>query len=438
VTTLVRLAARPSGTPAPSELVGLAGPSLLARESDERLAALVRGGDHNAFAAIVARYAVPLERQCRRILPASRAEDALQQTFANAYVALAGGATPDALRPWLFRIAHNISVNCLRDRESDSLDVAGELRDPQQQPHEIVVRRESLRSVIGALAGLPSQQRHVIVRQEFDGHSHEQIAGELGVSMGAVRQLAHRARRTVRAAAAALIPAPLWQRTSWLFDLSDGGQQVIAGSAVTAVIGKTAVVILMATAAGGAYEVTAAPHAQAAPPTASSAAQHARPARGASASSAAAASRSAAPAAARARARGTVKHRTDGGAAATHGSGHAGVAAIPAVGGSHDAAAQPDQAATTYSAHDGAGAQPVAVADVGHATGTSGSGPAGATATAAAVAAEPAEVDDVAEIEDEPAEVPDAVDQPDDSDARSVSDDSGSSAPAAVAAVASD
>jgi RNA polymerase sigma factor (sigma-70 family) len=242
--------------PARNDLVGLAGPALLARESDERLVELVRDGDENAFAAIVDRYRRPLERHCRRTLPAARAEDALQQAFASAYVALSRGARPAALRPWLYAIAHNAAINGLRDRQPESLDAARELGD-HQLPHDIVTRRESLRSVLRAVVGLPARQRQVIVRQEFDGESHEQIARELGLTTGAVRQLAHRARCTVRAAAAALIPAPLWQRMPWVSGPSDGAE-LFVGSAFGVVAAKTAAAILVAGAAGGAVELTAA------------------------------------------------------------------------------------------------------------------------------------------------------------------------------------
>jgi RNA polymerase sigma factor (sigma-70 family) len=269
--------------PSRNDLVGLAGPALLARESDERLVELVRDGDENAFAAIVDRYRRPLERHCRRTLPAARAEDALQQAFASAYVALSRGARPAALRPWLYAIAHNAAINGLRDRQPESLDAARELGD-HVLPHDIVTRRESLRSVLRAVVGLPARQRQVIVRQEFDGESHEQIARELGLTTGAVRQLAHRARCTVRAAAAALIPAPLWQRMPWVSGPSDGAE-LFVGSAFGVVAAKTAAAILVAGAAGGAVEPTAArtpapasPAAKTAPRRAAVAKPPARPA----------------------------------------------------------------------------------------------------------------------------------------------------------------
>jgi nucleoside-diphosphate-sugar epimerase len=65
----------------------------------------------------------------------------------------------------------------------------------------VVAARERFRRVIGAVSALPPRQRQVIVRHAVDGDSHARIATDLGMSAGSIRQLAHRARRTIRAAA---------------------------------------------------------------------------------------------------------------------------------------------------------------------------------------------------------------------------------------------
>jgi RNA polymerase sigma factor (sigma-70 family) len=239
-----------------SALAGLAGLELLAEASDEQLVALAADGDENAFAAIVARYRGGLEHQCRRTLPPSRAEDALQQTFTNAYVALRSGRTPVALRPWLFTIAHNAALDGLRERQGEALDSVTYVATANPTS-DIVSQREALRAVLRALTALPSRQRDVIFRQEFAGRSHAQIADELGLTRGAVRQLAHRARISVRSAAAALAPAPLWLRMHRVprlprlphhmlsfLDPTVGGH--------TAMLAKTAVVVTLVTLTGGA------------------------------------------------------------------------------------------------------------------------------------------------------------------------------------------
>ena len=81
--------------------------------------------------------------------------------------------------------------------------------DGVERPDEVVAARERFRRVIGAVSALPPKQRQVIVRHAVDGDSHARIATDLGMSAGSIRQLAHRARRTVREAAAALLPGPL-------------------------------------------------------------------------------------------------------------------------------------------------------------------------------------------------------------------------------------
>ena len=195
---------------------------LLGGASDERLVALARAGDEQAFAAIFERYRAPLLRYCRGFLPPAAAEDALQQTFINAYAALSGdaGRAPVALRPWLYRVAHNAALNVARDPQA-GLEQLPEGLDGVERPDEVVQRRERLRRVVGAVTALPPKQRQVIVRHALDGDSHERIATDLGVSPGAIRQLAHRARRTVREAAAALLPAPLLRLLPWGANVAD-------------------------------------------------------------------------------------------------------------------------------------------------------------------------------------------------------------------------
>jgi RNA polymerase sigma factor (sigma-70 family) len=171
---------------------------ILDTASDERLVALAAAGDERAFAAIVARYRAPLQRHCRGLLGAAAAEDAVQQTFINAHAALLGGRAPFALKPWLYRIARNVSLNLARTPQP------GALPDGLLEPdalEDVVHRREIFGRTVAAVRALPAAQRQVIVRHAFNGETHENIAADLGVAPGAIRQLAYRARGTLRAAA---------------------------------------------------------------------------------------------------------------------------------------------------------------------------------------------------------------------------------------------
>jgi RNA polymerase sigma factor (sigma-70 family) len=84
-------------------------------QSDERLVALVRRGNAAAFEVLVSRYESRLLSFCRHLLGSREdAEDVLQEVFAAAFNAMTADDRPINVRPWLYRIARNRSLNHLR------------------------------------------------------------------------------------------------------------------------------------------------------------------------------------------------------------------------------------------------------------------------------------------------------------------------------------
>jgi RNA polymerase sigma factor (sigma-70 family) len=226
----------------------LAGGALLRAQSDARLVDLTRAGNDRAFEAIVGRYKGELLRYCSRVLPDGRGEDAVQQSFVNAYRALHEDTTPLSLRSWLFSIAHNVSLNILRQRGSDHepLDSHPGTEEPA---HATFERRERFRDVLAAVAALPPSQRDAIVLRELEGRGHDEIARELGVTGGAARQLISRARNGIRQAAAAVVPVPLLMRLT--ADTAQGASAERIAE-LTAVGGGITVTKVVATGAIGA------------------------------------------------------------------------------------------------------------------------------------------------------------------------------------------
>jgi RNA polymerase sigma factor (sigma-70 family) len=200
----------------------LAGQPILHTQSDGRLVDLVRAGYEPAFEAIVARYRRPLQRHCARLLSDDRAEDAVQQAFVSAYDATRRCGAALNLRPWLYRIAYNTALNALRDRglRHEELD---ERINGVERPEQTLERREGLRDVVAAVQALPKRQRDAIVLRELDGRSYDEIAVELGVTGGAVRQLLNRARGSLRAGASAVTPTGLLTRIPWSSGEPAGG-----------------------------------------------------------------------------------------------------------------------------------------------------------------------------------------------------------------------
>ena len=220
----------------------LAGGAVLRSQSDERLIDLVRAGNNRAFEAIVHRYRRPLLRYCGRFLTAPRAEDAVQHTFMNAYRAMKADERPIDLRPWLYRIAHNASLTALRSGAAE--EPISEEIDGVERPDQAVERSQSLADVVAAVQALPPRQRDALILHELEGRSYEQIAAELKISGGAVRQLLSRARTTLRAGATALVPE------SALVRLASAGNEPVATRVAEIVVagGGTAVIAKVGTA----------------------------------------------------------------------------------------------------------------------------------------------------------------------------------------------
>ena len=227
---------------------------LLRTQSDERLVVLARNGHERAFEAIVERYRGALLRAARRYLPDARAEDALQQAYLSAWSALQRGDEVRDLRAWLYRIVHNTALNQLRVGGYDYAELEESLRGGEA-PQEEMERRAVVRQTLTGLAALPDRQREALLKIAVEGRSQEEVARALGVSEGAVRQLVHRARLTLRAAATALVPMPL---AEWAAAAGASGAgaptaeriaELVAGAGASAFVAKAATVGVIATTA---------------------------------------------------------------------------------------------------------------------------------------------------------------------------------------------
>jgi RNA polymerase sigma factor (sigma-70 family) len=166
--------------------------------SDERLTRRAVGGDERAFGAIFRRYHQPLYRFCLAILGNPEdAQDALQNTMAKVLRALPGEERKIELKPWLYRIAHNESIDLLRRRrETRELDV--EQIAPGYGLAEDAATRERLRGLIADLKELPERQREVLVMRELSGLEFEEIGAALSTSGAVARQTLYEARQSLR------------------------------------------------------------------------------------------------------------------------------------------------------------------------------------------------------------------------------------------------
>ncbi|HEY2603783.1 MAG TPA: sigma-70 family RNA polymerase sigma factor [Thermoleophilaceae bacterium] len=178
---------------------------LLRLQSDEKLVALIRRGNHGAFEALVDRYNSRLLAFCRHMLGSTEdAEDVLQEVFTAAFNAICADDRPINARPWLYRIARNRCLNHLRRPQhagQDSMDVFE--RDGGATTADTVHTREEFRQIVADVQELPESQRTALLLREIDALSYDQIAEAMDTTVPSVKSLLVRARVSLAEAAEA-------------------------------------------------------------------------------------------------------------------------------------------------------------------------------------------------------------------------------------------
>jgi RNA polymerase sigma factor (sigma-70 family) len=198
--------AEDTAAPARRPHAGALSTSTLRHAGDDRLVALTRGGSERAFAEIMRRYQRPLQFYCMHMVGAPRAEDAVQQAFMQAFVALRDGERREiALRPWLYRIARNCAIDLLRKQPFDHDELDPDF-DGMAQPPGVLEQKEELARVVAAIQALPERQRRALTLRELEGRSYGEISAELGHTDSGVRQLIFRARTALRNLGAFILP----------------------------------------------------------------------------------------------------------------------------------------------------------------------------------------------------------------------------------------
>jgi RNA polymerase sigma factor (sigma-70 family) len=169
---------------------------LLKLQGDAKLVAMVRGGNPGAFETIVDRYEGRLLGFCRQMLGSTEdAEDVLQEVFVNAYKAMLRDEREINLRPWLYRIARNRSLNHLRKPTADaqeSMDMVPAVE--ASSTAEKVHNREEFRQLLVDVKKLPETQRSALLLREMDALSYEEIAAAMETTVPSVKSLLVRAR----------------------------------------------------------------------------------------------------------------------------------------------------------------------------------------------------------------------------------------------------
>jgi RNA polymerase sigma-70 factor (ECF subfamily) len=185
------------------------------------LVAAARSGSSAAFAELREMYA---RRVYQKLLHMTKnredAEDALQDTFLRAYVALHTFEERSSFYTWVTRIAINSALMVLRRRrmrpevsfdspsEREEAISGFEFKDTGPSPEHICVHRQRYACMLRSIWNLHPRLRQVIEMQMMDNCSIREIAEALEISEAAVKSRLCRAR--ARLASAHAVRSSKW------------------------------------------------------------------------------------------------------------------------------------------------------------------------------------------------------------------------------------
>ena len=155
------------------------------------LARAARGGDRDAFEALVRRY----QRRVfglayQHLRDPDEAQDLAQEVFVHLYRNLRKYDPGRPFDPWFWRLAGNVAANYYRRRRPPSLKLPEDAGASQASPEELPLEL--------ALASLHEGLRLPLLLHYHADLPVEQVAASLGLSVPAVKSRLHRARATLR------------------------------------------------------------------------------------------------------------------------------------------------------------------------------------------------------------------------------------------------
>lgn len=153
------------------------------------------------FLILVAEVRPELHRYCARLTGSViQGEDLVQDTLARAFYALTLQPEVPALRPWLFRIAHNAALDFLKSHAHAYTESRAELDDvsaPDDRPDPATVR-----AALSRFLALTVTERSAVILKDVLGHSVEEAAVTMDTTVAAVKAALVRGRTKLREAEA--------------------------------------------------------------------------------------------------------------------------------------------------------------------------------------------------------------------------------------------
>jgi RNA polymerase sigma-70 factor, ECF subfamily len=175
---------------------------LVVAEREQLPVALARAGEPEAWDTLFRRYQLPLYVYVFELVHNEQTSlDLVQETFIAATGHIGGLRDDNKFGSWLFGIAHQKCIQRWRKqtREVDALEEISNAPDEfENDPSELLIRREQEAEFMNLLNQLPLPQRSVLLLHFVEDFSLAEIADITGAQPGTVKSRMHYAKKSLR------------------------------------------------------------------------------------------------------------------------------------------------------------------------------------------------------------------------------------------------
>lgn len=180
----------------------LSGKAQISKMADDELMDLLATGDQKAFGELFKRYGGKVLGFAKKILgDLERAEEASQDIWVKVVKQAPSYQKEGYFNAWVMTMIRNHCLNIIRkDSRLSFKEDVGEYIDSEHQGsfEKDVLNKYDMELVSKAMDELPDKQRIALTLLVTEELSYEELAEQMKASVGAVKSMIHRARKTLQ------------------------------------------------------------------------------------------------------------------------------------------------------------------------------------------------------------------------------------------------
>jgi RNA polymerase sigma-70 factor (ECF subfamily) len=169
---------------------------------EEQLVTQAQAGNEAAYGRLVGLYQARLYNFVRQMVRNDEiAEDITQESFVKAYFSLHKLQNAASFKSWLFRIAHNNTLDYLRRKRLQVVDTDDAVRESyvdERNPEAGALAAARTLHIQQALDRLKPDQKSILVMCDLQGLSYQEIAEVLNIPFGTVQSRIFYARKKLK------------------------------------------------------------------------------------------------------------------------------------------------------------------------------------------------------------------------------------------------